>query len=275
MLGAVLIRKGIVPFHSWMPDFFERVPMGVAILFAAPQIGAYATARFVVPYAPEAVLTVIGYSALFTAVYGACLALVQKDARRAFAFIFLSQSALVMAGLESTSLEGLTGGLCLWVSCGLSLAGFGMALWVLEARRGFLSLDRFHGGYDRMPLLASSFLLLGLGSIGFPGTLGFLGEELLIEGAVTQYPRVGFVTLLATAINGISILSMYLSLFCGAPDRTPRSQTLRKRELVGFAALVVMVVLGGLFPQDFVGSRRTSALEILHARKGIPAEAGK
>ncbi|MCK6681985.1 MAG: oxidoreductase [Thermoanaerobaculia bacterium] len=270
MLGAVLIRKGIFPFHSWMPDFFERVPLGGAIVFAAPQVGAYAAARFVVPYAPEAVLKVIGYSALFTAVYGACLALGQKNARRAFAYIFMSQSALVMAGLESTSIEGLTGGLCLWVSCGLSLAGFGMALWVLEARRGFLRLDTFHGGYDRMPLLASSFLLLGLASIGFPGTLGFLGEELLIEGAVTQYPRVGFVTLLATAVNGISILAMYLSLFCGAKDRTPPSQSLRRRELAGFVALALLVILGGVFPREFVSSRRASAVEILEQRKSIP-----
>ncbi len=267
ILVAVLIRKGIAPFHSWMPEFFEHVPLGVVVLFSAPQVGAYAAIRFVAPYAPDAVLRVIGYSALLTAVYGAFLALVQKDARRAFAFIFMSESAIVMAGLECASEVGLTGGLCLWMSCGLSLAGFGMALWVLEARRGVLSLVTYQGGYDRMPLLASSFLLLGLASIGFPGTLGFLGEELLIEGAVAEFPRVGVAAIVATAVNGISILNMYFVLFCGARSQTYRDQWLRRRELTGFVALVIVVILGGVFPRAFVSSRRTAATQILEARR--------
>jgi NADH-quinone oxidoreductase subunit M len=98
---AVMIRKGIVPLHSWMPEFFARAPLPVSVLFNAPQIGAWVAIRIVAPLAPPWVLVLISLASLATAVYGAGLALVQVDARRAFGWLFLSQSALILVGLES------------------------------------------------------------------------------------------------------------------------------------------------------------------------------
>src|SRR6185503_15225433 len=116
LLAAVMIRKGIAPLHSWMPGLFERAPLGAAVLFSTPQIGTYFAVRLIAPTAPSTVLSVLGTASLITAVYAAGLALVQKDARRAFGWLFMSQSALVLAGLECTSVTGLAGGLSLWIS---------------------------------------------------------------------------------------------------------------------------------------------------------------
>src|SRR5437867_13025697 len=120
--------------------------------------------------------------ALVAAGYGAALALVQASARRACGYLFMSQSALVMAGLDCTSASALAGGLLGWLSAGLAFAGLARCLLVLEARRGRLDLNTYPGGYERMPLLAISFLFMGLACTGFPGTLGCVGRELLVNG---------------------------------------------------------------------------------------------
>ncbi len=266
ILASAAVRKGIFPFHSWMPEFFAAAPLGAALLYCVPQLAAYAFLRIAAPEAPEGLLLAFGAAALATAVYGAGSALVQDDPRRAFGWLFMSQSALVMAGLDCTSEVGLAGGLALWISSGLALGGLGFSLWVLEARRGPLSLRTFHGGYERMPLVATCFLVFGLASVGFPGTLGFVGQELLVDGAVTSHPHVGIGVAIATALNGICVVRMYFALFCGARDRSSSPQRIRPREAVGFATLAALLVVGGLAPRPFLDSRARAAAELLRRR---------
>jgi NADH-quinone oxidoreductase subunit M len=191
LLLAVLIRSGIAPLHCWMTELFEHATFGRALLFVTPMTGAYAAVRLVLPVAPSWLLQGMGLVSLITAVYASGMALVQRDARRFFCYIFLSHSALVLVGLETVSSIGLTGSLCLWLSAGLALSGFGLTLRALEARRGRLSLAAYHGGYEHTPLLAMCFLLTGMASVGFPGTFGFIGTELLVDGVVATYPHVG------------------------------------------------------------------------------------
>ena len=123
IVGAALVRKGIVPFHAWVPEVFDHGRLGPAILFNAPQVGALMTVVLIVPRASPEMLRTIALLALGTAVYGAALALVQRSARRACGYLFMSQSALVMAGLDCTSVTALAGGLLVWLSAGLAFAG--------------------------------------------------------------------------------------------------------------------------------------------------------
>jgi NADH-quinone oxidoreductase subunit M len=268
---AVMVRKGIVPLHSWLPESFAHAPVPVSVLFNAPQIGAWVAVKVVAPTAPSWVLEVISLASLATAVYGAGLALVQVEARRAFAWLFLSQSALILVGLESHASVARAGGLSAWISSGLALAGFGMTIAALEARRGPLSLLRFAGGYERKPLLAACFLVLGLASIGFPGTLGFVGLEALAHGVVSDFPYLGFAVLVAAMLNGIAVVRTYFVLFCGRLEPGRLSQTLRLREQIGFVALAAVLIVGGLFPGPFVRSRNR-AVESMGAGRDGPGE---
>lgn len=270
VLLAVMIRKGIFPLHGWLPEAFEHGRIGPAVLFSAPQVGAYVAIILLLPHASTALLGVAGLLALGTAVYGAVAAITQRDARRAFGYMFVSQSALVMAGLECVSVEGLTGGLSLWLSSGIAFAALARCLAVLEARRGRLSLDRLNGGYERMPLLASSFLLTSLAAIGFPGTLGFIGHELLVGGTVAQYPRTGFLVVAATAFGGIALIRVYFALFCGRPDHGPHLGS-RAREVLLFASFSTLLLAGGLAPQAIVASRAEAAAGILERRAAAQA----
>jgi NADH-quinone oxidoreductase subunit M len=267
---AALVRKGIVPFHAWVPEVFDHGRLGPAILFNAPQVGAYMTVVLIVPRASPDMLRVIALLALATAVYGAALALVQRSARRACGYLFMSQSALVMAGLDCTSVTALAGGLLVWLSAGLGFAGLARCVLVLEARRGRLDLTTYHGGYERMPLLAISFLAMGLACTGFPGTLGFVGQELLVDGAVDAFPVMGFAVVIASALTGLAVVRMYFSLFCGRAEVEAHPSLrlgLRPREAWTFVALVTTLIGLGLAPRPLVDSRIDASDEILRLRQ--------
>jgi NADH-quinone oxidoreductase subunit M len=252
-----------------VPEVFDHGRLGPAILFSAPQVGAYMTVVLIVPRASPEMLRMIAILALGTAVYGAALALVQSAARRACGYLFMSQSALVMAGLDCTSVSALAGGLLVWLAAGLAFAGLARCVLVLEARRGRLDLTTFHGGYERMPVLAISFLSMGLACTGFPGTLGFVGQELLVDGAVDAFPVMGFAVVIASALTGLAVLRMYFSLFCGRSDALADSGLrlgLTQREAWTFVALVIVLVGCGIAPRPLVDSRFIASEEILRLR---------
>jgi len=260
------VRSGTVPVHLWVADLFEHGSFGTALLFVTPIAGVYAALRLVLPVAPDWVLTGIGAFSLVTAVYAAGMASVQREARRFFAYLFLSHASLVLVGLELHTVISLTGALCLWVSVVLSLGGLGLTLRAVEARYGRLSLADHHGLYARSPALAVCFLLTGLGSVGFPGTLGFVAAELLVDGAIHANLFVGVALVLAAAVNGIAVVRAYLLLFTGARSASPVAVGITPKERFAVLALAALLLGGGLVPQALVASRYQAAETLLRER---------
>jgi NADH-quinone oxidoreductase subunit M len=267
LLAAVLIRCGTAPTHCWLTNWFEHASFGNALLFATPLTGVYVALRLVLPVAPEWGLQVIGIVSLATAVYAAGMAIVQQEVRRFFSYLFLSHASLVLVGLELHTSVSLAGALCLWFAVTLSLAGFGLTLRALEARYGRLSLDHFHGLYEHSPMLAVCFLVTGLASVGFPGTLGFASSELLVEGAIAASLPTGIVVVTAAAINGIAVLRAYFLLFTGARHFSSVSLGITARERFVLLTLSALIFGGGLFPQPGIAHMYAVAEHVLQARE--------
>ena len=121
-----------------------------------------------------------------------------------------------------------------------------------------------------MPVLAISFLSMGLACTGFPGTLGFVGQELLVDGAIDAFPVMGFAVVIASALTGLAVLRMYFSLFCGRSDALADSGLrfgLTRREAWTFVALVTALVGFGLAPRPLVDSRFVASDGILRLRE--------
>jgi NADH-quinone oxidoreductase subunit M len=187
-------------------------------------------------------------------------------------YLFVSQSALVLAGLDCTSADALTGALILWLSSAFAFTGLARTVLALEARRGRLKLTRYHGGFEQTPLLAASFLVFGLACTGFPGTLGFIGQEMLIDGAVRSFPALGFLTIGASALTGLAVLRMYFSLFGGRPGGVA-SLSLRTREGLVFGSVAVLLIVAGVAPRGIVASRERASAAILQQRGQLQSAA--
>ena len=273
LLTAIVIRKGAFPFHSWIPALSSHAGPAAPALLVGPQVGAFVLVRVAIPLFPEALadaLPIIGRVALLAALYGSVVGLAGSDLRRVYGWLVVSQSSLVLVGLECTDADGIAGGLVLWLSAGLALTALGVVIEGVEARIGMRSLDRFAG--LRAPRLGALFLLLGLASVGLPGTLGFVAEDLLVHGVLESYPGIGAVIILATAANGFSVMRAFVRTFYGPVDRDVAVSDVLPRESLVLGGAVVLLVVAGMWPRPIIDTRapvaeRLSALLGAHDRE--------
>lgn len=264
---AFAIRCGIFPFHLWLGDLFENASFATALLYATPLAGVYALVRLLLPTVPHEFLQAFRMAAVFTAIYSSGMATVQRDVRRFVAFLFTSHSSLVLAGLALATPHSMTGALCLWFSIILATGGFGLTLRSLEARYGRLNLTKYLGLYGQSPVLAICFILTGLASVGFPGTLGFIATDLLVDGAISANPIIGALVAVVEALNGIAILRAYFILFTGTRHEASISLNVRPRERLAVLTLCGLILGGGIYPQPGVSSRHEAAEMILAERE--------
>jgi len=195
---------------------------------------------------------------LLTAVYSGGMALVQTEVRRFVAHLFISFASHVLVGLEVHTTQSVTGALALWFSLLLAATGLGLVVRGVEDRYGRLSLNTYHGLYERSPLLAVGFLLFGLSCVGFPGTIGFVSGELLIDGTVGHNPWVGLVVIIVSALNGMAVLRVFWLLFTGRRYAAAAELPLNRAERVAVLVLCALVIGGGLYPQPGMESRATA-----------------
>ena len=258
---AVAIRCGVVPAHGWVSDLCERASFGTALLAFSPGVGLLVAARLLVPVVPEAAGDGVELLAVVTAVLAAAVAVVQRSARRLFACLAVSYSALALTGILSGTTAGVTAGYAVWAAALVSLGGVGLTLRAVEARIGRLDLTRYHGLYDLTPELAVGYLVCALAGVGFPGTVGFVAGELVAEAAVEDGSALVLAAVLAaSALNSIAVMRAYYLVFTGTthPAAVPLAATRRERATV---LILAALVLGfGLVPQPWVGTRARAAV---------------
>jgi NADH-quinone oxidoreductase subunit M len=264
---AVALRKGLFPFHLWIPRAFEKGTLPMLGLLLNGHLGAYLMMRFAIPLFPEAArqhLSLLGVFAIFTAVFVAVLALVAQGPRRVLALLCASQAAFVLAGLENRNVEGITGALLHWWVVAFATTTLLSVYRALEVRsREAAQSGGFHGFAYHAPRLAVFFAVAALALIGLPGTLGFAAEDLLFHGALDSHPLLGLGLPLATALNAITALRLLSSLFFGKrgihvapiPDALPR-------ERWALTLPVLLLIGGGIFPAALATLRSPAAHDI-------------
>jgi len=263
LLLALLLRGGIAPLHGWLPTLFQGAKYGTAMVFVLPLLEILAVLRLLLPATPAWMLDAASGACLLTAVYGGAMAVVQEETRKFYAHLCVSQTSLVMFAVTSHTSNGLTAALCLWISSMLALAGLAFSLRALEARFGTLSLRDHHGFYEQVPGLAVGFLITGLASVGFPGTIGFVPMELLISGSAEQGLWVSGTLATAAMLNGIAIMRAYFALFTGKRPTPSVSLQVTPVEHVGIVVITLVVFLGGWFSPGVVASRHGTAERLL------------
>jgi len=264
LVVAVIFRKGICPAHAWVADAVEGGSSVPTALLLNGHFGALLVAKLIVPLFPDTARTVfpvLSYLAIVTTLYIAIRALNENSPRRMLAFLALSQSACILAGLESRTVEGIAGALVHWFVVTASTMGLFGVLRLLEVRfGGNLTANRHHGLAEHAPRLAVFFAVFGFALVGLPGTLSFCSQDLLIHGTLVSHPLTGLLLPIATAMNAVSFFRLFTRLFLGRrrtgftvmADALPRERWI-------LTAAVLFVVVGGLFPNAIVARRTAEA----------------
>src|SRR5258705_2974691 len=191
------IKVPMFPFHTWLPDAHTDAPTAGSVILAAVllKMGTYGFLRFSLPILPEAsrhfvpmivVLSIIGI------VYGALVALAQKDWKRLVAYSSVSHMAMVMLGMFALNPVGVTGSIVQQLSHGISTGGPFLLVGVVYERRPHRQISEYGGLSKVMPVFAAVFLVMTMSSIGLPALNGFIGELLILHGVfAATHPFLG------------------------------------------------------------------------------------
>lgn len=254
-LVAFGVKIPAVPLHGWLADTYREAPHGIAAFTAAllGKVGLYGVIRFVLPLFPDCMeLLAPGIAAIgaIGVVYGALVALVQRDIRSLLAFSSLSHLGFCILGIAAASELALTGAVFQAVSHGVVTAGLFLIFGVIIDREGASDFESLGGLASKIPMTAFFLMLFNLAAVALPLTSSFVGEFLIIMGSWQTFPQWTLVALLGVILGAVYTLTAYLkTMFGTAKDTLPmRRSDLRGSELVVMGALAAIIVWLGIFP---------------------------
>ena len=257
-LASFGVKAAVWPLHTWLPDAYGEAPLPGSIMLAAvlSKMGAYGFLRFAVPMLPQAsaaaapLMFALGVMAV---IYISFVALAQTDMKRLIAYSSVAHMGLIVIGIFTFTVEGIEGALFQMLSHGIVIAGLFICTGILLARGEALALGQLGGLAARMPAFATLLMLFTLASLGLPGTSGFVGEILVIVGAM----KVNFwVSLLGGMgmILGAAYMLVMLRAVLFEQARLPglsQLADLRPREYAMLAPLAALVIWLGIYPSSF------------------------
>jgi NADH-quinone oxidoreductase subunit M len=257
------IKVPMFPFHTWLPDAHVEAPTAGSVILAAVllKMGTYGFLRFSLPMLPDAThyflpwalgLCVVGI------IYGAMVAMVQKDWKKLVAYSSVSHLGFCMLGVFALNFQGITGGVLQMLNHGLSTGALFLLVGLVYERRHTRMIADYGGVSKVMPVFAVFFMLMTLSSIGMPAIPGngFVGEFTVLLGAF-RLPQKSWAVLAATGIvlGAAYMLWLYQRTMFGKIDN-PENQKLKDlnfREIMTLVPLTVAAFWIGLYPAPFFG----------------------
>ncbi len=255
---AFLIKIPSVPFHTWLPDAHVEAPTGGSVILAGVllKMGTYGFLRFAIPLFPKALhffMPLLITLALAGVIYGAFLALAQKDLKKLVAYSSISHMGLILLGLLVLNSHGLSGSVFQMLSHGLSTGALFLMVGMIYDRRHTKEIALLGGLTKVMPVFSVFFLIITLASIALPTTNGFVGEFLILIGAFEKDPLYAVLGGTTVVLGAYYMLWMIQRVLFG-PIQHEENKTLPDlswREIAALLPIVVFIFWMGLYPKPF------------------------
>ncbi len=252
------IKVPMFPFHTWLPDAHVQAPTAGSVILAGIllKMGTYGFVRFLLPILPDATKALLPWFialSLIGVVYGALVAMIQKDIKKLVAYSSVSHLGLCMLGIFALNPTGITGGIFQMINHGISTSGLFLIVGIVYERRHVRQIADFGGLSKRMPVYATVFMIMTMSSIGLPGLNGFIGEFAILQGAFQAFPWAAVVATSGIILGAAYMLWMYQRVMFGPLNEVnAKMPDLNARELAYFAPLVVAAFWIGLYPKPFM-----------------------
>jgi NADH-quinone oxidoreductase subunit M len=259
MLGffaAFAVKLPAFPFHSWLPDAYTEAPMAGSLLLAAvmSKTGAYGLIRFALPLFPEASARMAPWAmglAVAGILYGGVAAFRQDDLKRLIAYTSLSHLGFVLLGIYAGSLVALEGAVFQMVLHGLSTGALFALAGVVQQRLGQRDMQQLGGLWSAAPRFAGTLLFFALAAMGLPGLGNFIGEFLVLLGTFREHVAYAVLGAAGMVVSVVYALTMVRRTLLGplTLERPAMMVDLRAQEMVVMAAVMVLILFLGFYPQ--------------------------
>jgi NADH-quinone oxidoreductase subunit M len=262
--AAFAVKVPMWPVHTWLPDAHVEAPTGGSVVLAAImlKLGGYGFLRLSLPIVPDASLHLAGFVialSLVAVVYIGLVALVQSDMKKLIAYSSISHMGFVTLGIFIFNAQGIEGAVIQMVSHGFVSGALFLCVGVLYDRLHSRQIADYGGVVNRMPVFAALFMLFAMANSGLPGTSGFVGEFLVVLGAVKVNFWYAFAAATTLVFGAAYTLWMYKRVIFGAVanEHVAHLRDINLRELLVLGVLAIAVLWMGIYPAPFA--------EVLHA----------
>ena len=257
-LAAFAVKVPMWPVHTWLPDAHVEAPTGGSVVLAAImlKLGGYGFLRLSLPVAPDAsqelAWFVIALS-LIAVVYIGLVALVQSDMKKLIAYSSISHMGFVTLGIFIFNAQGIEGAIIQMISHGFVSGALFLCVGVLYDRVHSRQIADYGGVVNRMPVFAALFMLFAMANAGLPATSGFVGEFLVIMGAMKVSFWYAFAAATTLIFGAAYTLWMYKRVVFGAVgnDHVAHLQDINLREFLVLGVLAAAVLWMGIYPAPF------------------------
>jgi NADH-quinone oxidoreductase subunit M len=268
--AAFAVKVPMWPVHTWLPDVHVEAPTGGSAVLAAImlKLGAYGFLRFSLPIAPDAsrefAWLMIALS-LIAVIYVGLVAMVQQDMKKLVAYSSVAHMGFVSLGFFIFNDLGVSGALVQMIAHGFVSGAMFLSIGVLYDRVHSREISSYGGVVNTMPKFAAFALFFGMANCGLPGTAGFVGEWMVILGAVKYNFWVGFAAASALIFGAAYTLWMIKRVYLGpvANDDVKELTDINGREFLMLALLAIAVLYMGVFPKPFTDVMDTSVADLL------------
>jgi NADH-quinone oxidoreductase subunit M len=257
---AFAVKTPLFPFHTWLPDAHVQAPTAGSIILAGVllKMGTYGYLRLAMPIFPQAAVQwgpVVGALAVIGIIYGALVALMQKDIKSLVAYSSVAHLGYVMLGLVAFNTIGISGSVLQMVNHGLSTGALFLMVGYLYERRHTRMLNEFGGLWKSIPVFCGLFLVVALSSAGMPGLNGFVGEFTIMLGAYQVMPWYAIIAAVGVILAAWYLLTAFRQMAQGQITRPENDKAhlkdLRFDEVLLVLPLVLLFFVIGLFPNLF------------------------
>jgi NADH-quinone oxidoreductase subunit M len=275
------IKVPMFPFHTWLPDAHVEAPTAGSVILAGVllKMGTYGFVRFSLPLLPDATIKAVGWIGLLSIImiiYGALVAMAQKDMKKLVAYSSVSHMGFVMIGMFALNDPGLRGSILQMLNHGVSTGALFLLVGIVYERRHNRLIAEYGGIAKVMPLYATFFLIITLSSIGLPTLNGFIGEFTILIGAFHHSWVWALFAATGIVLGAAYMLWLYQRVFFGelTNDKNRVLKDLNLREQWTLIPLIVIAFWVGLYPKPFFDRMQPTVDNVLRRVAVARPEAG-